>query len=313
MKIKKIFSVILAISLLSLTLSVSADFVDMPNDDTKPILERAVANGLLKGTSDTEISPYETLTRAQMGAILVRSLGAKTKANMSTFGDVSSREWYYDEMSRAVGMGAFYGDGYNLYPNDEITFEEAFCVLSRVYDLQYIDENVLNSCTDASDISDWAIEDTKKILTGGYWKIGDDGKLNPKKPVMRVEFAIMMDNLVTTYITEPGVYKELPIGNILVKCEGVTFEGTKTMDDIYIADSITGTTTFNNVDIERIIIRGGAASISGTVGNVRAIRPSTVINLLSGQYKIKDNCKDGNKGLISAVHERSYINLSSSI
>ena len=313
MKLKKIITALMAIMILSLSVSVSADFVDMPNDYTRPALERAVANGLLKGTSETEISPYDTLTRAQMGAILVRSLGATAKADISGFGDVSSKEWYYDEMSRAVAMGAFYGDGSNLNPDAEITFEEAFCVLSRVYDLQYINENILNNCSDASAISDWALNDTKKMLTGGYWSLDGEGKINPQRPVMRVEFAIMMDNLVSTYITKPGTYTDIGEGNVLVKCEGVTFDKTTSMNDIFIADSVKGTTVFDDIDIERIVIRGGTASIKGTVGNVRAIRPSTVINLVSGQYKVKEQCKDGKKGLINAVHEKSYINLSTSL
>lgn len=204
------------------SLSVSAadtTFSDMPDNWATAALNKAVENGLLNGY-DGKIMPEDCVTRSQMAAIMVRSFAASQMADISSFVDVSADAWYRDDMAKSVAMGIFKGDGENLNPDNNITREEAFTVLSRAFELAEGNESVLADFKDKGDISDWAVPFVAAIVENGYAK-GSDGYINPKNNITRSEFAVLMDNIVKIYITEPGTYSELGEGNVMVRANGV--------------------------------------------------------------------------------------------
>lgn len=309
---KKILSLVVFMGMLFC--SVFAAYVDMPeNAQEREALNRAVENGLLSGVSENEIAPYAPITRSQMSAILVRAMNAQNKGDISAFTDVSESAWYYDEMSRAVAMGAFKGDGgAKLYPDKDITYQEAFLVLSRVFDLRYENEAELKKFTDCADVASWAKDGVLKIVSGGYYT-GD--RLNPNGVINRVEFAKIMDKLVTTYIDAPGTYTSLPKGNILVRCDGVVFDGIGNPDamsafegDIIIIGDSVKNTEIKNADGTNVALRGGSLKLSGQVGIVRTVCEGTVLipDLENYGGKLYPN---GSRGIISAAAEGSYISL----
>ena len=288
-----------------LTVLAMADFADMPQDAAqKTALLNAVSNGLLNGVGNNEIAPYASITRAQMGAIIVRAFGAARKKNIDSFKDVSKDAWYYDEMSKAVAMGAFAGDGENLHPDSAITFQEAFIVLSRVFDLRYIDEGCLDRFPDKGTVAPWAEDGVKKIVSGGYYSAE---KIRANEPISRVEFAVIMNNLVKNYIDEPGTYTSLPTGNTLIRCDGVILDGIVSPDYIIVGDGAVKTKIIN-ADADNIVIRGGDVEISGLFGYVRAIMSGTTITPDTENINIKTYA-DGSRGVISAEAEGSAINL----
>lgn len=167
-------------------------FPDMPNDWSTQALQNAINNGLLNGI-DGKIAASENLTRAQMAAIVTRAFGTNGKADISSFGDVNTGDWFYDAMASSVLMGAFQGDGVNLNPNANITRQEAFTVLARLFTLSGGDQSVLNSYTDGAQVADWAKDSMASMVAAGYVK-GSDNKLNPLSSITRAEFAQVMDN-----------------------------------------------------------------------------------------------------------------------
>ena len=224
LKKSKILSCVLAVCMLFTAASMSVcasdvTFSDMPDNWATAALNKAVENGLLNGY-DGKIMPEDCVTRAQMAAIMVRSFGASQMADISSFVDVSADAWYHDDMAKSVAMGIFKGDGENLNPDSNITREEAFTVLARAFELAQGDESVLADFNDKDDISDWALSFVSAIVENGYAK-GSDGYLNPKNNITRSEFAVLMDNIVKIYITEPGTYSELEEGNVMVRSNDV--------------------------------------------------------------------------------------------
>ena len=133
----------------------ASEFFDMPNDWSTGALENAAANGLLKGDNG-KIMPNDNLTRAQMATIVNRAFGTTEKSSIDDFTDVKSDAWYYDEMSKAVQMKTFIGSGDKLYPDSNITREEAFVVLARAFKISEKNENVLDKFSDKNNVSDWA-------------------------------------------------------------------------------------------------------------------------------------------------------------
>ncbi len=295
-----------------LTVPSFAAFVDMPTDEgERAALTRAVENGLINGISSTEIAPYATMTRAQMGTIVVRAMGAIKEADISKFVDAKPNAWYYNWMRRAVAMGAFQGDGgVSLYPNNEITYQEAFLVLSRVFDLRYEIADVLDKYEDGKDVASWAKSGVSKIVSGGYY---DGEKLNPKAPINRVEFAKIMDKIVTTYIDTPGTYTTLPKGNTLVRCDGVVIDGvefkdatTATEGDIIIIGDGVNESKLINLKGVNAAIRGGNAIISGEIGIVRTAASGAMLSPDVENLTLKTYA-DGTKGTIEAKVDGSYI------
>ena len=228
LKKSKIVACTVALCMLFMAMSFSvcaADttFSDMPDNWATAALNKAVENGLLNGY-DGKIMPEDCVTRSQMAAIMVRSFAASQMADISSFVDVSADAWYRDDMAKSVAMGIFKGDGENLNPDNNITREEAFTVLSRAFELAEGNESILADFKDKGDISDWAVPFVAAIVENGYAK-GSNGYLNPKNNITRSEFAVLMDNIVKVYITEPGTYSELGEGNVMVRANDVKITG----------------------------------------------------------------------------------------
>jgi len=274
--LKKITSSIVIASTLLSSMSVFADFIDMPEEPVlRQALENAVENGLLTGYDTNEIKPYESITRAQMAAIMVRALGAEEKADISAFKDMNQSQWYYDSMSKAVAMGAFKGDGENLNPENNITFQEAFTVLTRIFDLvsqrdldnyklkaklikelPAYDTDVLDNYADKDSIASWAESSVRAIVENGYW-VGENNLLRPTEYINRGEFATVMDNLIGVYINEPGTYNNFQDENIMIRTNDVVINGVNGEIDIFTGDSVKEGIVVDNSVFNRVVMRGG--------------------------------------------------------
>lgn len=227
-------------------MSAFAQFEDMPEGKMGTAMQNAVDAGLINGVSETSIAPDAYITRAQMAAIITRAFSAEAKSEKG-FADVASEAWYADAVSKAAAMGAFAGDADgNFNPENNITFQETYIVLSRVFGFEpyelsnkpgtYVsgcEDNVLDSFPDKDQLASWAVNGAKYIVGNGGWT-GIDGNLKPTDYITRGEFAIVMDELVETYIDEPGTYNALPDGLTMVRCGGVVIDGLKTDSNLII-------------------------------------------------------------------------------
>lgn len=268
-KLLKKFVSLTAVCAMSATFATGAfaeEFTDMPSDWRTTAIENAVANGLISGMGDGTVAPDANITRAQMAAIIVRALGATEEADISKFVDVSEDKWYYKELAKAVYMKAFAGDGDKMNPENNITFQECFTVLSNVFNLWYrtTDEETeteLAKYADGGEVAAWAKKYYASVLENGYWAGGPDSLLKPTSYITRGEFAVVMDNMIKTYITEPGEVGELPEGNVLVRGSGAVFNGTQVKGDLIIGDGVPAEgIVLDNINVDgRLIFRGCAS------------------------------------------------------
>lgn len=279
---KKITKVLLSATIAGIMLMQSAafaqEFTDMPDDWTTASIEKAVENGLIGGYDDGTVKPNNNILRSEMAAIIVRAFGATKEADISIYPDVLADKWYYKEFAKAVQMGAFSGtDDGKLNPEANITYEECFTVVSRIFCLPYldpylqsnldmVDDSILDKYSDASTIASWAKKYTALVVGQGYWD-GYEGNLKPHgQYITRAEFAVLMDNLIKTYINEPGEYSEFVDGNILIRSEGVTLRGYNGDDIILVGDGVTGDINLPETKSSgEIVLRGGNTMITGKV------------------------------------------------
>ena len=295
--IVKRLTAVLAAGALTLGLSVSAfaqTFIDMPQNWTTTALEIAVKNGLLKGDGE-RILPDDNITRAEMAAIIVRAFGATEKTNIDKYIDVEKDKWYYEELSKAVAMGAFQGDGNKMTPQVNITFQECFTVLSQVFHLRYHepDLSVLDQFTDGGEASDWAKEFAARIVQNGYWD-GIDGKLLPTTYITRSQFAVLMDNFIQAYIDEPGEYTELPDGNVMIRTPGVNLKDVVTDDDIILGDGCDDADIIlENVTCHDLLIRGGKLiTVGGKYNWISLQKVGATANIGGATFNRVMSCKD---------------------
>ena len=97
---------------------------------------------IFTGFEDGTFRPDETVTRAQMAAIICRTLGyddqAKSSMGSTIFNDVAADHWAsgYVNVAQAQGIINGYGDG-NFGPEDKVTYEQAvkMIVSALGYDL----------------------------------------------------------------------------------------------------------------------------------------------------------------------------------
>ena len=293
----KFFKKAAAVSgILAMTVSFSAsafaaEFTDMPNNWTTSALENAVKNGLLYGEENADgkgmsIKPDDRITRAQMAAIIVRAFGANETADISSYTDVDKDAWYYKELSKAVAMNAFRGDGNKMNPQNNITFQECFTVISQVLQLQIYQKNTacLDKFSDKSDIASWAVPYAAAVVGSGFWD-GIDGKILPTEYITRSQFAVLMDKTVKTYITEPGTYSDFEDGNVMVRCDDVIISGADINGDIIVGDGVSnkGFTLDNSKASRYMFIRGGGENVkmqnNAFVDRVILINPGITLSI----------------------------------
>ncbi len=305
---KRVSTLILALAMcLAMSVSSFAAFSDMPQGSDGVVLQKAVDNGLINGFEDGTIRPATPITRAQMAAIMSRAMNVTETADISSFVDVKAGDWYYDAMAKAVYMDAFKGDDQNkLNPNNTITRQEALIVLCRIFDVPDDNKGILTTYTDAAYVASWAIKEVRSIAAAGY--LGDATEIRPLEPMTRLEFAQIMDRIVTTYIDEDGEYATIPGGNVLVRAKNVSFKGVQTDNIIFIGDGVTEPVNFTDCVIERLVIRGKKAVInSGTYTWIRAIGMGTKVHLMKNPMDLVKKFPDGTTGKFYAAPKKATL------
>lgn len=96
----------------------------------------AVERGIFSGYDDGTIRPSAQITREEMVAVIVKSLGIETDANAALgFADAQAMEWSAPYVAKAVELGFVNGYEDNTFkPDSPITRAEAFAIFSRVLD-----------------------------------------------------------------------------------------------------------------------------------------------------------------------------------
>ena len=304
---KRLTMIALALALIfSLSVSSFAAFSDMPEGADGEVLQRAVDNGLLEGFEDGTVQPNTPITRAQMATIFARAMKAEEKADISQFVDVTPEDWYYEAMQKAVSMGAFKGDDLSrLNPNNSITRQEAFIVLYRIFNIPDSREGIIDNHSDGHLVADWARKETSALVT---YCLEDVNYIRPLDPMTRLEFAQLMDKIVTTYIDKEGEYTSLPDGNVLIRANNVNLKGVVNNNTIYVGDGVTTMVNFDNSTCERVVIRGKRASFnSGQYGQVYAIGLGARVYITKNPFELVKTYADGTMGFFYAAPERAVL------
>jgi hypothetical protein len=232
---RKLFGILLSLCMILSLFPVSAfaagtGFSDMPAEGTwsYEAIASAVQNGLLQGDNG-KLTPEGSLTRSQLAAIINRAFGAEEEADISGYTDVTASSWYYADIAKAVGMGTLQGYGGSMRPDDPVTRQEAFAVLARAFKLADGSASSLTKFADSDQVADWAVPSLSAMVSAGYVQ-GSDGKLNPASSISRAEFAQVVYNMISVYLTSAAFLYGRIEGNAISHAPGVTLAGDRSRD-----------------------------------------------------------------------------------
>ena len=143
------------------------DFEDIKHlsEEMQESIKILAAKGIIEGTSTKEFSPADSISRAEVAALLLRVLAQVDPNADGGFADVKKSDWFYGVAgsSKAYGMILGYNDN-TFRGNTVISRDQILTVASRILqrEMKYIapaqpDEWL--KFNDASSIANWAKND----------------------------------------------------------------------------------------------------------------------------------------------------------
>ncbi|MDR0270447.1 glycosyl hydrolase family 18 protein [Paenibacillus sp.] len=242
--------------------------------------------GLLKGYSDGSLKPNQTLTRAELMALINRYFHY-TAESEATFTDLESSQWQYAEAVKALQAGYVSGnpDG-AIHPNQPVTREEAAVMLAKILHADAVnDSELLRPFKDSADISPGSRQALGYLVQQGKLGGYEDGTLRPKSLLTRAEGIVLISRLPVMSVMlrgasydkagtyGPTVGEETVRGDAVVSASGITLQNLVIHGNLILEKGISsGKVVLKNVKVEgKLIVRasGMELAISGsTIGAV---------------------------------------------
>ncbi|MFZ5965954.1 MAG: glycosyl hydrolase family 18 protein [Bacillota bacterium] len=168
-------------------------FTDTVNHWAEEAIMEMDQGNLMKGTSATQFSPDQPLTRAQAAVILVKALGLDyDNTSTSYFSDVAINHWARQEINTAKKYGIIAGKGNNRFaPDEPITREQMAALLNNILRLELIESSQQNPFADISS-QDWSYQSILVMNQHDIFKGFDNAMFYPRNNVTRAQMAVLM-------------------------------------------------------------------------------------------------------------------------
>lgn len=256
-------------------------FINKGSSWAKEALENANKNELLEGIPG-EINPKKDLTRAEMASIMNNIFNSHVESDISKYTDMKKDAWYYSDMAKAVHMDMFTGYNNKLNPENAITREEAFVVISRAFKVKELHKGEEpKNFKDLNKISSWAKEDIYCLVESGYLK-GSNGNINPSGNITMEEFLQIIDNIIGQIISKPGLYDKIDKGNIVVNKPAIIIRNQTVGGDLIIAEGVAE----EDIILDNVVVRGNVIVRGGEL----VLKQDTLVNNIYVD-KVDDNFK----------------------
>ncbi len=255
---KRMIVWLLALALLPALVLPAAAAGEEPAPWAQDAVAFCVENGLMNAD---DLRPFENATRAELASMVVRLLDVEQEgADLSGYADVLPAAWYYDELSKAVAIGVYEGDGTSLQPLKTLTREQAMTVLARCFGVPDGDVTVLESFSDAYLISDWAAETVAGMVQAGYVQGKGEG-IDPQGTITRQELAQLLYNLSGTVSHGGPVARE---GDVTLLAGDTMPSNVTIQGNLYLGCDFTEEIVLRGVKVQgRIVLHSGKLRLTG--------------------------------------------------
>lgn len=176
--------------------SAGSSFADVENHWGKSYIISLTGKGIISGYEDNTFRPDKTVTRAEFIKLVLNALNINGSTDKK-FNDVNENDWYYEYINRAVGAGIIMGsDDNNIYPDHEISREDAAVIIYRNIKDKINFPNKTFSFKDGDQISDYCLEAVNDMAYAGIVSGKGSNKFYPKDVMTRAEAAALISNTI---------------------------------------------------------------------------------------------------------------------
>ncbi|WP_159884475.1 choice-of-anchor I family protein [Paenibacillus puerhi] len=173
-------------------------FADLSGHWSRNDVEAMASKLIVKGVSDNDYAPDQSVTRAEFTALVVRSLGLTAEGDASSFKDVASASWYAGSVGAAVRLGLVEGQDTAVFaPDAKITRAEMAVLITRA--MQFAGDSstskapeALAAFKDAATIPEWAAAAASRLADKGIMEGDSAAMFSPEKPATRAEAAVIL-------------------------------------------------------------------------------------------------------------------------
>lgn len=285
---KRLLSLTLAVSL-SLSLAAPAGaaekapaYSDTAGHWAEAAIHRWSSRGVVQGDGGA-FRPDDSLTRAELAAMLDRVMGYQTAAE-NTFSDLGEN-WYTQSLLHLAAAGVLEGAEGRIRPGDPLTRQEAAVILARAFQVE--EDGAALPFSDKADVAPWAAGAVSALAGAGYIQ-GCDGAFDPAGNVTRASLVTILDNMVSDVVTGAGTYTQNAAANLVVSTPDAALKDLTVKGDLIIADAVgNGDVTLENVKVEgRLIIRGGGERSIHIAGDASQYPVVIVTKTASGKVRL---------------------------
>lgn len=199
------------------------------------IIKKWTNNGVMSGYADGTFKPNGYITKAELVSIINNIDNSDATATKRPSKDIKVTDWYCQDMAVALRNGIVELDSNgNLNPQKILTKEEAITMLAKFLGLKYTgDINIIKAkFKDISSVSDENLLYVAAMINEGY-VIGNNGKINPKNKITRVEVVSILDNMIEEIYTSGEFSNRVINGNLVINGEGVKLSNIQVNGYIY--------------------------------------------------------------------------------
>lgn len=302
---------IVIIFLFTNTIFAFAQPSDIEGHWAKDVIEKWANYEIVKG-SEGLYKPNSNITRAEFVVMVSRVLKPIAKGDTG-FSDVSDKQWFSEDVLKAVEAGFIQGDGKGSFkPAADITRQEAAVVLYKAFDMKPGNTSMLNLYKDYKEVADWAKDAVAALVENGYMSGKPGNILAPKDSINRAETVNLINNIAGELKHKAGTYTGDVEGSLVINTADVVLKDMAIKGNLYIAHGVgEGNVDLDNVTVMgKTIIRGGGensiriknSNLNGTLvvlkknGKVRivAIENTSIENVeLAGSAKLTQESLKG--------------------
>lgn len=179
------------------------DFTDIKGKsaDMQKAIKKLASVGVIEGTSATEFSPDDSISRAELAALVLRVIEKLDPNADGKFVDVKKTHWYFGTAGSAKKEGIVNGFEDNTFRADlVITRDQILAISARVLknEMRYItpeNPNEYLTYADSASIPDWAKSDIALATMADLVVKSTDNKFNSSSDMTRGDAAIIIMRL----------------------------------------------------------------------------------------------------------------------
>jgi|GEM_PF-1493220 len=190
--------------------------------------QQVVEAGIMSRAPDGNFRSEESLTRAELASILVKTFDIEQRRVWHTqqswrsndLKDVSPFHWAYLEIQSVIQTGVmttYPGD--RFMPDQTVTRAEGFAAIAQAYGSALppteISDTILERFPDGDNVPEWARPSMASIVSKGWINLRDDQRIAPQEPLTRGDVA----RALSLYLSQNSRQPSRPIPLRLIEID----------------------------------------------------------------------------------------------